>query len=192
MITLGFRPKTGWTTVILLGGSPRAPTLLDSRTLELCDPEEEHSRQPYHATFGVAQRDQAIIARLVKGVERIARSAITAVLREYDKQGHRPTRAAVIVSSLADPRSIANQHMRAHASEGLLYRRVVMESLDLKGLTAAVALEREVYALLAKAIRRTPAAAQSAVQALGIAAARWRAEEKTAAAGAWLAQSRRV
>ena len=171
MIVLGIRPRTGSATVVLLGGTAAQPRLLDSRVLVLCDPDEEHSRQPYHATFGVEQTDRAIIARLVKGVERISRSAIKALLKEYEKGGHRPRRAVMVALSLTDPASIANQHMRAHASEGALYRRVAIEALERNGIKVSVLLEREV--------RVPPLVAQ-----LGMDAPRWRAEEKRAAAAA--------
>lgn len=174
MIVLGIRPKTGSATVVLLGGTRDQPHLLDSRVIVLCDPDDEHSRQPYHATFGTEQTDRAVIARLVKGVKRIARKAITTLLREYAKHGHAPRHAVVVASSLTDPASIPNQHMRAHASEGALYRRVVIAGLERAGLRVTVVLERDVLRL----------AATSAVAALGAAVPRWRAEAKRAAAGA--------
>ena len=173
MIVLGIRPKTGSATVVLLSGTRARPILLDSRVIVLCDPDEEHSRQPYHATFGVEQTDRAIIARLVKGVERISRNALRSLLREYEKQGQRPQRAVVVASSLTDPASIANQHMRAHASEGALYRRVVSEGLERAGLRMSVVLQREI-----RISRR--------IALLGADAPRWRAEEKVAAAAALL------
>jgi len=186
MTTLGFRPKTGWTTVVLLGGSSKEPRLHDSRIIDLCDPDEPHSRQPYHASFGTEQKDRAVIARLVKGVERISRRALAALIRDCGKQGHRIRRAAVVVASLTDPASIANQHMRAHASEGQLYRRVVAEGLEGLGFATQIFLERDVYELLAKKVRRSPVMTKGAVAELGADAPRWRSEEKVAAAGAWL------
>jgi len=183
---LGLRVKTGWAAVVLLGGSRKTPRLLDSREVRLSDWDLPHGRQPYHATFGVEQTDEALIARLVKGVERYARGALAALLREYAQSGHRIRRAAIVVSSLTDPASIANQHMRAHASEGQLYRTVVEHGLGRRGVTTSIVLEREAYDLLGRALRRRPAATKGAVAELGDGAARWRAEEKIAAAGAWL------
>jgi hypothetical protein len=99
-------------------------------------------------------------------VERYARAALRSLLRDYAKAGHRVRRAAIVVSSLTDPASIANQHMRAHASEGQLYRRVAEQGLARCGVKTQVILERETYTLLAKALRRGPAAAKNAVAAL--------------------------
>lgn len=178
MTTLGLRVKTGWAAVVLLGGTARTPRLLDSRQIRLSDWDQPHERQPYHATIGVEQTDRAIITRLVKRVERYARSALASLLRDYAKAGHRVRRAAIAVSSLTDPASIANQHMRAHASEGFLYRRVAVEGLERKGLKTTVMLERELLA--------QPAKTRRAIAQLGVDAPRWRAEEKVAAAAAWL------
>lgn len=183
--TLGLRVKTGWAAVVLLGGTGKNPRVLDSREVRLSDWDRPHERQPFHATFGVEQTDRAVIARLVKRVERYARTALTSLLREYAKAGHRVRRVAIVVSSLTDPASIANQHMRAHASEGQLYRRVAEQGLEGRGIKTRVVLERDAYTLLAKALRRGPAAVKGAVAALGEDAARWRSEEKFAAAGAW-------
>jgi hypothetical protein len=185
-VALGVRIKTGWAAVVLLEGPARAPRRIDSRVIELCDPLDPDARQPYHAGFGKARRDLALVARLVKRVASHARGSLGAQLREYAKQGHRPRRAAIVVPSLTDPGSIASPHLRAHAQEGQLYRKVVEASLRRRGITTTVVLEREAYGLLANALRRNPPAVKAAVAALGAAAARWRSEEKLAAAAACL------
>ena len=177
-VVLGLRVKTGWAAVVLLGIQGETPQLLDSREVRLSDWDLLHGRQPYHATFGVEQTDRALIARLIKGVERFARTALRSLLREYAKAGHRVRRAAIVVSSLTDPASIANQHMRAHASEGQLYRRVVEQGLSRAGVKTTVCLERDV--------RAAPATVRRRITALGEAAPRWRAEEKLAATAAAL------
>ena len=87
---------------------------------------------------------------------------------------------------VTDPASIANQHMRAHASEGRLFRTVLVDGLKHCDVAVRVVLEREVYDLLGKALRRSPSQAKSRVAALGEGVGRWRAEQKVAAAAAWL------
>ena len=119
------------------------------------------------------------------GIERFSRRTIAALLDEYREQ-HRLRRAAVVVASLTDPATIANQHMRAHASEGRLFRTVLIDGLEHCGVTVRVVLEREVYELLGKALRRSPSQAKTQVASLGEAVGRWRAEQKVAAAAAWL------
>lgn len=184
-MTLGFRVKSGWAAAVLIAKTKTAPAVIDSRLIELADPDVADSRQPYHAGFGTAQTDAARVARLVRGIERFSRRTIAALLAEYRGE-HRVRRAAVVVASLTDPASIANQHMRAHACEGRLFRTVLVDGLEHCGLRVRVVLEREVYELLGKALRRSPSQAKTRVAALGEGVGRWRAEQKVAAAAAWL------
>ena len=183
--TLGFRVKSGWAAAVLIANSAKAPTVIDSRVIELADPGVAHSRQPYHAGLGTAQTDTAKVTRLVRGIERFSRHAIAALVAEY-RERHQLRRAAVVASSLTDPASIANQHMRAHASEGRLFRTVLVDGLEKCDIRVRVVLEREVYELLGKALRRSPSEAKRKVAALGESVARWRAEQKVAAAATWL------
>ena len=185
--TLGFRVKSGWAAAVLIANSPPPlpPTVLDSRVIELADPDVPDARQPYHAGFGTEQTDTAKVTRLVRGIERFSGRSVAALLAEYQKQ-HGVRNAGVVVSSLTDPASIANQHMRAHASEGRLFRTVLVAALEHCGVTVRVVLEREVYELLGKVLRRSPTEAKHKVAALGERVGRWRAEQKVAAAAAWL------
>ena len=183
--TVGFRVKSGWAAAVLIAKSAKAPMVIDSRVIELADLDVADSRQPYHAGFGTEQTDTAKVTRLVRGIERFSRRTIAALLDEYRTE-HRVRRAAVVVASLTDPATIANQHMRAHASEGRLFRTVLVDGLEQCGVTVRVVLEREVYDLLGKALRRSPSQAKTRVAALGEGVGRWRAEQKVAAAAAWL------
>jgi hypothetical protein len=182
---LGFRVKSGWAAAVLIAHSRNGPAVIDSRVIELADPDVDDSRQPYHAGFGTAQTDTQKVARLVHGIERFSRRTIAALVEEY-RERHRLRGAAVVAASLTDPATIANQHMRAHASEGQLFRTVLVAGLEQCGVTVRVVLEREVYDLLAKALRRSPRQAKAQVAALGADVGRWRAEQKVAAAAAWL------
>jgi len=182
--TLGFRVKTGWAAAVLIANSAK-PVVLDSRVIELADPGVADSRQPYHAGFGTAQTDTAKVTRLVRGIERFSRRTIAALVAEY-REHYRLRSAVVVVASLTDPASIANQHMRAHASEGRLFRTVLIDGLKHCDVPVRVVLEREVYELLGKALRRSLSQAKSRVAALGEGVGRWRAEQKVAAAAAWL------
>jgi hypothetical protein len=183
--TIGFRVKSGWAAAVLIANSAKAPTVIDSQVIELADPDVAHSRQPYHAGLGTAQTDTAKVTRLVRGIERFSRRTIKSLLDEY-RATHRLRSAAVVASSLTDPASIANQHMRAHASEGRLFRTVLVDGLEKCDIKVRVVLEREVYELLGKALRVRPSEAKHKVTALGESVARWRAEQKVAAAAAWL------
>ena len=183
---LGFRAKTGWAAVVLLAGPADQPRVLDSRRLELCDADEPHSRQPYHAGFGTFQEDDAEVKRLVRGVRRFASRAIGGLLREYAAAGHAPRGGAVVAGSDVDPRKIANLHMRAHALEGRLYREVVEDGLAAARLHCEVLLERDLYDRAGQRLGLRVEALKKTVGELGRGVAGgWRAESKAAAAAAW-------
>jgi hypothetical protein len=183
---IGFRAKTGWAAVVLLGGPAAAPRVLDSRRIDLCDPGEPDSRQPYHAGFGTFREDDAEVKRLVRGVRRYAARAIEKLMTEYAAAGHSPRRSAVVAGSDVDPAKIANLHMRAHALEGRLYRNLVEESMAAAGLSCSVLLERGLQAGAAEQLGLTEDRLKRAIGELGKRhGGPWRAEQKAAALAAW-------
>ena len=184
-MTLGLRVKSGWAAAVLLTNSRTSAAVVDSRVIELADADAPHSRQPFHVAFGTAQTDSAKIKQLVRGIERFSRRSVRTFIEKLHEHG-RVRRATVVVASLTDPASLANQHMRAHASEGTLFRNVLVDALGRCGVNVRVVLEREVYELLAKRLHGSPLMARKKVTALGETVSPWRAEQKVAAAGAWL------
>ncbi|HEY6061211.1 MAG TPA: hypothetical protein VIV10_11545 [Gemmatimonadales bacterium] len=188
---LGVRVKSGWAMTVLLAGPASAPRVLDRRRIELSDPAVPRTRQPYHAGFGIAQQSRRVIVRLVRRVERSAQASFAAVVRRYRADGVKLRGVGIVVGSVIDPAQIANPHIRAHAAEGALFRRVVDEAARRQRLGTLIVLEREVYATAARSTRRTAVAVRGIVAELGSSLdGPWRAEEKTAAAAAWLVLAR--
>ena len=184
---LGLRVKSGWAMVVLLTGPTRAPRVLDRRRIELSDPARPRTRQPYHAGFGTAQTSGAVIARLVRTIERRAHRSLKNLLQEYAQAGVRPRAAGIVVGSVIDPARIGNPHIRAHALEGALFRRVAVDGLRALRIASTVVLEREVYGSAARAARITERQMKGLMAELaGQVRGRWRSEEKTAAAAACL------
>ena len=123
------------------------------------------------------------MTRLLRGIERFSRRAIAALLADH-RENHQVRRAGIVVASLTDPATIVNQHMRAHANEGRLFRTVLIDALEQCGVTVRVVLERASTTFWAK-----PPPIGAAVEAPGRQPrrghGRWRAEQKVAAAAAW-------
>src|SRR2546425_13081082 len=91
-----------------------------------------------------------------------------------------------------DPARIANDHIRAHALEGALFRTALAAALDSQGVPCSVVVEREAYARAAALLKRTEAQLRRAVTDLGRSLdGPWRADEKTATLAAWMALRRR-
>ncbi len=185
---IGFRVKSGWATAVLLVSPARAPRVADRRVIELSDPAVPTSRQPYHAVMGAAPAQGAKLERrLTSVVARITRRSVRRLLREYREAGHAVRRVALVVGSDIDPARIANDHIRAHALEGRLFRTVLERACRPCGLRASVLVERAAYPEGATALRRSESQVKRAVKELGRAIdGPWRADEKTAALAAWM------
>jgi hypothetical protein len=187
---LGFRVKSGWAAAILLTGSPRSPQLCDVHRIDLSDPQLPETRQPYHAAVGQLEIDTKKISRRVDVVRRITEKSIAKLLAGYRQQNITIKRAALVVGSQIDPRSVANAHIRAHALEGQLFRSVLQRSLDEHGIRTEVLLEREAYGKTAVELKQSNQNVRRMIQNFRRETeASWRAEQKLAALAAWLALS---
>jgi hypothetical protein len=188
---LGFRVRSGRAVAVLLGGDARRRRVLDLAVVSLMGESIPESMQPYHAAL-VAHRlaNPAAAERLVRVVERAAAREVADLLGRYREAGHAVASATLVVGSLVDPATIGNEHMRAHALEGKLFRTVLEEALAANGVDCALLLEKEAYALASTALRLSVDHLKRAVTALRPASApSWRADEKLAALAAWAAMS---
>ncbi len=185
---LGFRVKSGWAAAILLTGSARSPQLCDVQRIDFSDPQLPGTRQPYHAAMGRLETDTKKISRRVDVVRRITEKSIAKLLAGYRQQNFSIKRAALVVGSQVDPRSIANAHIRAHAFEGQLFRSVLEQSLHGHGIRTEVLLEREAYGQAAVELKQSNEDVRRMIQNFGRdVKAPWRAEQKLAAIAAWSA-----
>lgn len=182
----GFTVKSGWACAVLVGGTTANPRLIDSRRLEISDPGIPDAKQPYHAGFGTARDAGAELKRLVSSVRSYGRKSVSAVIREYRRRAS-IARAGVVVGSLIDPTTIANDHIRIHAMEGQLFREVLIDGAGKSGVTASVWRERDLYAAAARQLRIAETVLRKKLAALGEDAdGGWRAEQKAAALAAWM------
>jgi hypothetical protein len=185
--SIGCRVKSGWALAVLLAGPASAPRVLDRRRIALSDPAVPETIQPYHAALGTGQTDLRAVRRLTRIVERCAGQSFAGLIRAYRAMGFRPRRLGLVVGSTVDPATIGNQHIRAHAHEGLLFRSVLEQAAARHRIRATVFRERDLYAVAADILGGTAAALRLRVAALGeLIDGPWRAEEKAAAAVAWL------
>src|SRR5438034_2986800 len=185
---LVIRVKSGWAAAVLLEAPARSPHLCDVQRIDFSDPQLPETRQPYQAAMGRLETDTKKISRRVDVVRRIAEKSITKLLAGYRQQNFTIKRAALVVGSQIDPRSVANAHIRAHALEGQLFRSVLQQSLHGHGIRTEVLLEREAYGKAAVELKQSNENVRCMIQNLGRdAKASWRAEQKLAALAAWFA-----
>ena len=163
---VGFRVKSGWAVAVLLAGPLEAP----------------------HAAMGRLEGDSAKIRQRTKVVQRVAARSLAVLLDEFRAAGYAVDKAGLVVGSKIDPRAISNPHIRAHALEGQLFRKVLEDELKTQGLSCSVVLERDAYTRAAAILEKSEGDLKRTLSALGRQlGGPWRAEEKVAALVAWTA-----
>jgi hypothetical protein len=189
---LGFRVKSGWAVAVLLAGPRNAPKLVRCQTLLLSDPEIPQSKQPYHAVLGLPEKERkSLLRKLRKVVADALKKSLHELQRQATADGYRVAGAGLVVGSLVDPATLHNEHIRAHALEGQLFRTVLEEALGERGISAKVFLEKGAYLAASEVLGKSAAAAKRWIRGLGdFQEGSWRAEEKLAALAAWVALCR--
>ena len=189
---LGLTVKSGWASAVLLTRAAGSLRVADSRIVLLSDPAVTDARQPYHAGFGSARAAGAGRSRLLASVRRFGRKSIHDLLQQYADAGHQIRAAGIVVGSIVDPRTIANDHIRIHALEGQLFRTVVTTSLSRRRVACSIWRDRDLPGLAREGLRKSEHPVRAALAGLKPDdSGPWRAEQKAAALAAWLVLNRR-
>ena len=187
-IALGFRVKSGFAIAVVLRGPASAPGAIAREIVELSDPDVVETRQPYHHGFSRHEEDERQIAKRVEIVERCTRQSIAALLKDERFDGATWRSAGLVVGSVIDPATVGNPHIRAHASEGKLFRSVLESALQAHGISCDVIVDKHLAVKAAAGLKRGDEEIRSVVSGFGKAlGGSWRAEEKAASTAAWLA-----
>jgi hypothetical protein len=207
LTAIGFRIKSGYAIAIVVAGPATSPTAVGRHIVELCDPDAAETKQPFHDGFGTENQDPREIARRVKIVERCAKRSVGDLIEEVRRMSASASpgakasdrsakasaerselRAGLVVGSVIDPRQVGNPHIRAHASEGKLFRTAVADALESHGIRCDVIVEKQLAAKASAGLGRGDAEIKKTLTAFGkTLGGPWRAEEKAAATAAWLA-----
>jgi hypothetical protein len=190
---LGFRVKSGWAMAVLLTGPADKPQLVKCSPILLSDPNIPGSKQPYHAALDLPREEAKAVTRSLRNVvSAAAKKSVKELLEEARALSYEVRAAALVVGSLVDPATLHNDHMRAHGYEGRLFRVVLKEALRPYKIPCVVFIEKNAYEAAAPVLRITPPKAKLSIAVLGKSQeGSWRAEEKLAALGAWMALAAR-
>jgi hypothetical protein len=192
-LAIGFRVKSGFAIAVVIEGPAASPRAIARHVVEMSDPKDRWTRQPYHNRMFKTETDVDEIARRVKTVKRCAKKSVADVIdrvRSAALSGSRGARlsAAMVVGSVVDPATIGSPHMRAHANEGRLFRTVLEETLQSHGIAVDVIVEKTLAKRSSDALGRPAASINKVVATFGETLGKpWRAEEKAAATAAWMA-----
>ena len=179
--------KSGSAVSILIDGSVRSPHLCETQVIDLSDPRNPETRQPYHAAMGVLETNASKLERRMQSIRRATEKSIVDLLKRYTDNGYAIRRAALVVGSVIDPDSIANPHIRAHALEGRLFRTTLEAALQSRGIQCAIFIEHDTYPTASNLLRQSRTQIQRTLAHLGRSVnGPWRADEKLAALAAWM------
>jgi len=171
---IGFRAKTGRAIAVVLAGDQRKPQFVWRGEVGLIDPNLPLDEGPYHPFMEMPWSEAQIAVRpVVDAIEKYASKVLRRLVDEMN------IRAAGVVGS--PPRNIekiGNPHIRAHATEGILFRRVLELAAKKNKIPCTGYSDREL---------RAPAMMKEIGRAAG---PPWRTDERLAATAAWLALSR--
>lgn len=186
--SIGFRAKTGKAIAVALAEGAKSPQYLWRREIVLYDPAMPATGQPYHEVMELPwPRAMVEVQPLVGRVEAVARAAVASLLRELARDGFAVRVIGVVGSADRPLEKIGNVHIRAHAAEGILFRRVLETAAAQNTMRSLAFSERQLPSASAAALGGT-AKVTATLKALGREAGPpWRADERAAATSAWLA-----
>ena len=188
LVAIGLRAKTARAIAVVLGGSIDSPVVATKTEFKLADPKIPATAQPYHEVMDLPWEESQIAVRTSAAqIESIARTALAQLIEELRKEGMRISGVGIVGAKDRDLARIGNAHIRAHAAEGVLFRRVLDLAADANGLRRETFPDRE-FGQIAKArVGSEIAAVSRKVNDLGrTVAPPWRVDEKQAATAAWL------
>jgi hypothetical protein len=130
---------------------------------------------------------QRAVVSLEKRIETIASEKLAKVLHEIGSIGCRVQRVGVVGSPDRPLERIGNRHMRAHAAEGILFRRVLEIAATRHSLQWRNFSDRDFQRQAASELGKSSSQVDQMMVAIGHSAGRpWRADERAAATAAWL------
>jgi hypothetical protein len=186
--SIGFRSKTGKAIVVALSGSRKGPEFIGRWDVLLHDPATPATFQPFHEVMEMPWPEAQRAARLTeRAIEKIAYSVLSDLKRELKKQGYEITAVGVTGSPDSNLEKIGNFHVRAHAAEGILFRRVVEVAAEKQNLKWRGFSDRNILQTASDELKISEERLNNTLTAIGkIAGPPWRLDERAAAVSAWI------
>jgi len=191
LISIGLRAKTGRAIAVVLGGSIDSPVVLLKTEIKLVDPKVPATAQPYHEVMDLPwEKSQQEVRKYAAAIERTAQKALAKLIEEQRSSGQKIAGAGIVGAPDRDLARIGNPHIRAHAAEGVLFRRVLDLAAQSNGLKWQVISDRNFDEAIAEKLGAQYARVKQTISGLGRSISPpWRTDEKQAATAAWLVLS---
>ena len=165
-----------------------SPVVVTKTEFKLADPNVPATAQPYHEVMDRPWEESQLAVRTSAAqIESIARAALAELIGELQTEGMNVSGVGIVGAKDRDLARIGNAHIRAHAAEGVLFRRVLDLAADANGLRRETFSDREFDQIAKASVGSEVAAVRRKMNDLGrTVAPPWRADEKQAATAAWL------
>jgi hypothetical protein len=188
LVAIGLRAKTARAIAVVLGGPRDSPVVVTKTEFKLADPKFPATAQPYHEVMDLPwEESQIAVESAAAQIEAISRTALAQLIEELRKGGMKISGAGIVGAKDRDLGRIGNAHIRAHAAEGVLFRRVLDLAADANDLRRETFSDRELDQIVEASVGSDISAVRRKVNDLGrTVAPPWRADEKQAATAAWL------
>ena len=186
--TIGFRAKTARAIAIALHANDGGPEYVARWEVVLHDPKVAATSQPHHEVMELPWAEaQSSVRPLERRIEAVAIEMLSGLLKDAAARGFHVLGVGVVGSPDRPLDRIGNSHIRAHAAEGILFRRVLEIAAIENKLQYRSFSDKRFDELVFPQLRRTRGEIQNTLRAIGRAAGRpWRADERAAAVAAWL------
>ncbi len=188
LVSIGLRAKTGRAIVVAIGGTRESPLVLLKTEIKLIDPRVPATGQPYHEVMELpfAQWQRAV-NKSEQAIERVATKALAKLIEELQRNGCKPVGVGVVGAPHRDLARIGNPHIRAHAAEGVLFRRVLGLGAESNGLKYRPFSDRDFDKDAAASLGANYAQIRKSLNNLRqTVSPPWRTDEKQAALAAWM------
>jgi len=188
LTAIGLRAKTGRAIVVALGGPPESPIVLLKTEIKLVDPKVPATAQPYHEIMELPfDQWERAVSKSAKAIERVAAKALAKMIDQLQASGQKPIGVGVVGAPDRNLARIGNPHIRAHAGEGVLFRRVLEIGAESNGLKWQVFSDREFDGAVAMRLSANYSRIKQRLDDLRQSVSPpWRADEKQAAMAAWI------
>jgi hypothetical protein len=186
--SVGLKAKTGRAVAVVLSGLGDSPRLLRRSEIVLVDPKIPATSQPHHEVMELPWHEAIIAVQpFVRAIETVASNALARLVREIQSDGFKVCGVGIVGAGDRSLEKIGNPHIRAHAAEGVLFRKVLESAADKNGLAKRAFIEKGLEQLAASELGCTAAKLRSLLIELGRSAGPpWRADQRIAAMAAWL------
>jgi hypothetical protein len=188
LVSIGLRAKTARAIAVVLGGTTDAPQVLTKLEISLADPKIPATAQPYHEVMDLPWTEsQRAVRKSAVAIEAMARKALARLIKELQARGMRVSAVGIVGAKDRDLARIGNYHIRAHAAEGVLFRRVLDLAADANGLRRRTFPDRELDQIATTELGPQTNVVKRKLNEMGRSLTPpWRADEKQAATAAWL------